>query len=317
MIRKPPAMILPLVLLLAAARCSSDSSASADNASATRDGGTNGPRAEAGAAPEPEASSRCRECTSSAECATEFCSSIASSDLADLVGVGFDPQAGRCATPGDTGRCNCGTGVISGSKLCVGTGCPPGEVVTFCEHLSGVEFGETAPLDPAPPQPMQWEGCLDFVPCGGELTGTWQFIAGCADLAATSDLTDTCPAATATAVVDPSGTITFSADGSYSISHTTNVQAEVVVPKSCLPTSSCSLLSGDIEVEERGTNCVVKSASVVETTENGTFEVAGTNIRTTFVNESGSPETSSMAYCVDGSHLTISALDLKLVAARQ
>jgi hypothetical protein len=79
----------------------------------------------------------CGKCTSSDQCGGKFCNQVSSSDFSELFGDP-PPDFGRC-TPLDATGC-CITGVLSGSSLCIGTGCPPGEYVQICDHFSGQEL---------------------------------------------------------------------------------------------------------------------------------------------------------------------------------
>ena len=120
----------------------------------------------------------CAPCATNGACSTGFCSGVARSDIATLVGVDT-PDEGSCASaPVDLRACGCVIGFISGTSLCIGTGCS-GDPVELCDHLSGEQFvsgaqppeGECAVLpaqDPACANCLKGMCCAESMACESE-----------------------------------------------------------------------------------------------------------------------------------------------------
>ncbi len=151
-------------------------------------------------------------------------------------------------------------------------------------------------------------GCaaLEFTPCGGDLTGTWKFSAGCADLATTTDPTGgACPSATTALSIDFTGTITFSGGTNYTVAASQTSTVTMTVPKSCLPggATCAQLLQGSTD---DGTACVnVKTQGPSDKTESGTYTTSGTSFSTTKADGDAGTGGSTLQYCVTGSTLSV------------
>lgn len=153
-------------------------------------------------------------------------------------------------------------------------------------------------------------GCasLDFTPCGGDLTGTWSFSAGCYDLppGAGDPTGGKCPQATVSATVDLSGSVTFNADATYSVDSTTSADISIDVPASCLSANnvSCSQLSG---TDDGSGGCELHQTQPAENDhESGTYTTSGTQFITT---ETGDTPDDPIEYCVTGNTLRARGTD--------
>jgi hypothetical protein len=141
--------------LLAIAACSSREGATSGGTGGSSGGVTSGATGGSGGGSggtSPDAAStndRCKACTTSAECSTGFCNRVESNDLAKLLRQPT-PARGWCSAPGDRGTCGCVVGYLTGTQVCVGTGCPTGNPVALCDNLSGVPFGSDAGVDGNP-----------------------------------------------------------------------------------------------------------------------------------------------------------------------
>ena len=161
---------------------------------------------------------------------------------------------------------------------------------------------------------QQAGGCsaLEFTPCGGDLTGTWSFTAGCVDLSPTqADPTGgKCPSATASATVDFTGTVTFGSDGRYSVDTTQSASITFEVPKSCLP-SGASCTSVDASATDKGSTCeLVQSQPSKTSTEAGTYTTTSTQFTTVQDGDAGAGTGGKpILYCVNGNKLSAKQID--------
>lgn len=152
---------------------------------------------------------------------------------------------------------------------------------------------------------QQAGGCssLDFTPCGGDLTGTWTFSAGCVDLSPTqADPTGgQCPSASAAATVDMNGTITFSGGNMYDVNFTQNASVTFTIPKTCLPGgATCSTI--DPAATDAGESCQLSDTQDPKTTaEQGTYRTDPTTFWTTTAGDT--EEGGATLYCVQGNTL--------------
>jgi hypothetical protein len=149
--------------------------------------------------------------------------------------------------------------------------------------------------------------CLQAQPCGGDVTGTWSFLGGCSNLAATNaDAQMACPGASVAGLgVTLTGSVTFNADLSYTASNWHETFSAVEnVPLSCASgATSCSSLSQSTSgsMSTINTNCsgtstcacrVVGAGNVAS--DAGTFNLSGTQI-----NMTGPMTSGNFAYCVE------------------
>jgi hypothetical protein len=157
-------------------------------------------------------------------------------------------------------------------------------------------------------------GCGAFTACGGDLTGTWTFTAGCATVP-TSTLGSpwsTCATSSISATVDQTGTITFNADKSYAVDNKVSISFNGDLPKSCLSSGqTCQSIGdpskGDV-VSDDGTDCHVTGQKNDSTTnETGTYSTTGTTFTTTKTGSSTPGAT--ISYCVTGNTLVAEQTD--------
>jgi hypothetical protein len=152
--------------------------------------------------------------------------------------------------------------------------------------------------------------CGTVAPCGGDIRGNWNVIAGCITAAGVSrmEAESGCPSESLRFTAESkSGMLTFNADMSYSFAaFTEQLDYEVGLPGSCAPGLSCTQVaasfqaSGSTSASCSGSgscNCAVVELPNVDS-ETGTYAISGTRITTT--NFGGS---NVYDYCVDGMNL--------------
>jgi hypothetical protein len=139
----------------------------------------------------------------------------------------------------------------------------------------------------------------NFNKCGGDISGTWSYSAGCVTLPPESNpLGSTCPEAVYTVVLDVSGTLNLASGGSYTVDNTVNMTATIDFPKSCLSGAPCDALAGQGgTVKDNGDSCSVTQSQPPQVQkESGTYSVNGSTI--TFTGSDGKASTAD--YCVTG-----------------
>jgi hypothetical protein len=169
--------------------------------------------------------------------------------------------------------------------------------------------------------------CGSVAACGGDIVGTWKIVAACADVSAgDAGANPACPNETVSAgPITASGTVTFNADKTYSVSFTESVSEKLFVPASCLSANGVTLSCSDLgtefngtSVDDAGTTTVACTASGTDcnctfdvseqnTSEMGTYTLSG-NTFTTTASGSGTPGTAS--YCVQGNTLHVISMDM-------
>jgi hypothetical protein len=182
--------------------------------------------------------------------------------------------------------------------------------------------------------------CGKVAACGGNIVGTWNFVAGCASTSASAASNSACPnESIQSTTVTASGSATFNSDLTYSVDVTESVSESLVVPMSCLTvggmTISCdeiaTVLAGALETDgggptttctSSGTDCDCNiSLSGLSTHETGTYTLSGNSVVTTAGGTSGGGD-----YCVQGDTLhflsstsmgTMAAVATDLVATKQ
>lgn len=166
-------------------------------------------------------------------------------------------------------------------------------------------------------------GC-GLAPCGGAVVGSWAFTDACiaedvlnAGLAAqTAELMVGCAGARLGEVtVEPSGTLVFNVDGSYSGGLGIGISFELFVPISCIAPDACvdlqralqSNLDSDPDSTFRTVSCVqgsdcacTFSGGSAAANETGTYATSGTTLTLTSAAASEASE-----YCVQGTTLTL------------
>jgi len=153
--------------------------------------------------------------------------------------------------------------------------------------------------------------CDQVQPCGGDVVGTWKVDGACANAAQENielQTTATCAGEVLDgAALNVSGSVTFNADLSYTISswQKTAVLAETA-PLSCLPASSCASVSAGAGATAQFT-CVDASGGKCNCTliypdmfsaDVGTYAISGET-----VNLTGAQSADSFPYCVEGPRL--------------
>jgi hypothetical protein len=158
--------------------------------------------------------------------------------------------------------------------------------------------------------------CGKVAACGGNLVGTWKFVAGCANAASSGGSTSACPNETQVVSVSVSGSVTFNSDLTFSVDVTESVSDHVVVPTSCLTVAgmsvSCDALATALSAAQgvdagggststcsmSGTACDCDvSLSGLTTQQMGTYTVSNNS----FVTSSGGMGGGD--YCVQGNTL--------------
>lgn len=167
----------------------------------------------------------------------------------------------------------------------------------------------------APEEEAPAAGCAldEFEACGGDLIGSWAFELGCLTLpdnvlSAGGDAFAMCDAASASAAIELSGTITFGEDGSYELEQTADTTITKRLPKGCLDEGmECDALDGDAggKTSDEGDRCEQVQSSSADRSDQGTYVVEDD----TFVTTSEGVETAAPAveYCVVGDELTAKA----------
>jgi len=164
-------------------------------------------------------------------------------------------------------------------------------------------------------------GCGTASACGGDVVGTWQVSSSCVAVDSSSMMgTMSCPDATeSTSGTKITGTITYTADKTFSSNLTTSGTIVVTLPASCLTqqgvTVTCAQLQqvlsstmnstfSSATCTESGGGCACSVAlNAVTTSETGTYSTAAGVLTQT--DSSGTPDDSN--YCVQGGKLSISA----------
>jgi len=166
-------------------------------------------------------------------------------------------------------------------------------------------------------------GC-GLAPCGGAVVGSWAFTDACiaqdvlnAGLAAqTAELMVGCSGAHVGEVtVEPSGTLVFNADGSYSGGLGIGIEFDLFVPTSCIAPDACADLQVAVQSNldsdpdslfrtvscAQGSDCACTfSGGSPAANETGTYSTSGTTLTLTSAAASEVSE-----YCVQGTTLTL------------
>lgn len=161
-----------------------------------------------------------------------------------------------------------------------------------------------SPSDAAPAPPGDGGGsCPALAPCGGNVVGTWTVQSGCV---VTIPPVPSCPQATQRETMQVSGTVTFRADGTYSVSTVLGLTRTVGLPASCLGGTDCAGLQSSLASQSgvRSATCTAAAPSGCTCTEvfapqpnndTGTYATVGTSIT--------SPSGPAEPYCVQGTAL--------------
>lgn len=143
-----------------------------------------------------------------------------------------------------------------------------GHAVATTKHFSTYTVLLDAEASNGAPEPVACDA--DFTPCGGDLTGTWEFTHGCVSSFAQGTPMpvlsgDACDAAFSTITVDVSGSAHFGTDQDANIDQVVVVTSSYSIPLACLEEVSraggtpftCDLFGG---VEE-GDECTQSGSS--------------------------------------------------------
>jgi hypothetical protein len=170
--------------------------------------------------------------------------------------------------------------------------------------------------------------CGKVQPCGGDLVGDYNVSVACYNSAALNmDIGMECPGATITlSGVGVSGSASFNADLTYTMTTTVAISARETIPASCLMmngiTLTCAQLDQAIQQVIAMNPTVYQSArcagsssctctftlAPMTQTEAGTYTTSGTTMTTT----ASGGTSSSDEYCVQGNELHIVQLDMTM-----
>ena len=164
-------------------------------------------------------------------------------------------------------------------------------------------------------------GCGTESACGGDVVGTWQVSSSCLAVDASSMMGSMgCPGATTSASgTKITGTITYSADKTFTSNLTTSGSLVITLPASCLTQQGVTVTCAQLQQALNGTmNATFSSATCTESgggcacsvalnavtsNETGTYSTSGGVLTQT--DTSGIPDDSN--YCVQGGQLSLAA----------
>jgi hypothetical protein len=150
-----------------------------------------------------------------------------------------------------------------------------------------------------------------FTPCGGDIVGTWTYEAACG---ANPQLSMACPTATSNLGTSTTGTIAFTAGGTFTETVTVHDSGTVTFPVACLTgITSCAQLDASNNasglsivssgcagtVTESCTCTIVESGTATLT---GTYTTAGNDVTLTVA---GNPAGTPSPYCATASQLDL------------
>jgi hypothetical protein len=150
------------------------------------------------------------------------------------------------------------------------------------------------------------QSCGGVAPCGGSLVGSWTLTGVCIDA---SSLTDpTCPGSSVSNVnATESGTLTFTAGGTYTANVSATLSYTEMVPQSCIAPATCADLAAGyaafgITATCTGTTvCTCNVAFPSSTsTDSGTYTTSGTTVTST---SSTDGDVDVMGYCIQGDNV--------------
>jgi hypothetical protein len=187
-------------------------------------------------------------------------------------------------------------------------------------------------------------GCGRVSPCGGDAVGSWSPVATCEKtpkMGAAASFTiramnTTCPIQSLHNVQEAvSGSLLLGSDATYALSTDLSGSVDVLVPASCLSSSSCAMVSANLQAEiaaglhpsvvsgscSGSPDCVCHEVFSLPQAEQGTYATSGNFL--TFAATDGTTTTSQ--YCVRGNTLhlvnlgepTVGTVDTDLVAVKQ
>jgi hypothetical protein len=169
--------------------------------------------------------------------------------------------------------------------------------------------------------------CGKVQPCGGDVVGSYSISAACYDNAALNLQIADCPGATVKiSSINVSGSASFTADLTYSVSETVTASASETIPASCLTTNGITLTCAQLDqavqqllIDQSGMfqsiHCAGSGSCTCNftlapqvTSESGTYTTSGTTITTT----DSAGGISSSEYCVQGNELHLVQVDMTM-----
>lgn len=159
--------------------------------------------------------------------------------------------------------------------------------------------------------------CGTFTPCGGAIVGTWKVTTLCSDF--TSSTSATCSGETVSESIQPTGTITFTGSGTYSVAVVMNGSAKFNYPSTCLSNlgMTCAQIdsalqmtsatdagiSGSCSSGTAGSCTCNEKVTNASSSETGTYTTSGSSIA--MISSSSTSEQEPTEYCVQGNRLTL------------
>jgi hypothetical protein len=170
--------------------------------------------------------------------------------------------------------------------------------------------------------------CGKTVPCGGVVVGNWNINSECVNSEVlTMEAAVSCPGATATiSGIHVSGTASFNADLTYTMTTTASASAQETLPPSCLTTNGVTLTCAQLDqalqaaiaadpTSLQSAHCSGSSTCTCSftipaqmSTTAGTYATAGTSIT---LSPAGGM-VSSNEYCVKGNELHLLAINMTM-----
>ena len=161
--------------------------------------------------------------------------------------------------------------------------------------------------------------CVTFTPCGGSVVGTWKVTTLCSDF--TSSTSATCSGETVSESIQPTGTITFTSSGTYSVAVLMNGSAKFSYPSTCLSTlgMTCAQIDSALQLTgatDAGISGSCSSGSAASCTcsekvtnassnEMGTYTTSGSSIA--MIPSSSASSQEPTEYCAQGNSLILHA----------
>jgi hypothetical protein len=159
--------------------------------------------------------------------------------------------------------------------------------------------------------------CGTFTPCGGSVVGTWKVTTLCLDF--TTSTSTTCPDESVSEAIQPSGTITFTSSGTYSVAVVMNGSAKFGYPSTCLGNLGMTCAQIDSALQKEGATDAGVSGSCASgaagsctcsekvtnaaSSETGTYTTTGSSIA--MISSSSTSSQEPTEYCVQGNKLTL------------
>ena len=148
-----------------------------------------------------------------------------------------------------------------------------------------------------------------FQSCGGELVGQWRIAGGCVDDPSVSSL-EGCPDSRIVLNAEFSGTLSFAADGTYTLSTTLGGTRDYSVPSACSAASNCEAVGQAITASCAATASSCECSSVVESSSSRSTGSYTTNDdKLVLTRDDGEPEAEQSEYCATPSSLKLQLRD--------